>query len=124
MRLGVYNDSNGAPGSLLIDAGQVSWTSATGAATLSITISQTMNAGWYWTASSISTAAGASIIGYAGNGENFWHPRAVTDPSNNTISNGLYSTTSRNAGGFPDPADAIGGAINTEPLAGIYLRKQ
>jgi len=46
-RLGIYNDSAGAPGSLVLDAGTVS-TGTTGLKT--IAISQLLNPGWYWLA--------------------------------------------------------------------------
>lgn len=44
-RLGIYNDSNGLPGSLLLDAGNVS-VGSTGLK--EITISQELTKGWYW----------------------------------------------------------------------------
>jgi len=47
VRLGIYNDSTGVPGSLVLDAGTIS-TTTTGAKT--ITISQLLAAGWYWLA--------------------------------------------------------------------------
>jgi hypothetical protein len=48
IRLGIYNSgSNGQPSTLLLDAGTVNVTSA---ATFSVTISQSLSAGWYWLA--------------------------------------------------------------------------
>lgn len=45
VRLGIYNDSSGVPGSLLIDAGTIDGSSAT---VQEITISQAITAGVYW----------------------------------------------------------------------------
>lgn len=47
VRLGIYNDSNGTPGTLVLDAGTVS-AATTGGKT--ITISQQLTTGWYWLA--------------------------------------------------------------------------
>ncbi|KKM85336.1 hypothetical protein LCGC14_1290030 [marine sediment metagenome] len=45
IRLAIYNDSNGRPGSLVLDAGEVDVTSTGYKA---ITISQELETGWYW----------------------------------------------------------------------------
>lgn len=46
LRLGIYNDDGtGRPGNLVLDAGTISGNSAT---VQEITISQPLNAGWYW----------------------------------------------------------------------------
>jgi hypothetical protein len=55
IRLGMYNDSGGVPSTVAFDAGTVSCTAA--ATTYQITISQTVNAGTYWLASNVQTAA-------------------------------------------------------------------
>lgn len=47
IRLGIYSDTSGAPDALVLDAGTVT-VSSTGAR--SITISQSLAAGWYWLA--------------------------------------------------------------------------
>lgn len=50
VRLGIYNDSGaGVPSTVLLDAGTVSATSPAGT-TFTITISQTLNPGFYWLA--------------------------------------------------------------------------
>ena len=46
IQLGIYRDSGGAPGALVLDAGNVS-AAATGLKT--IVIAQTLAPGWYWT---------------------------------------------------------------------------
>lgn len=47
IRMGIYTDSSGVPNTLVLDAGTIS-TTTTGAKT--ITISQSLSAGWYWLA--------------------------------------------------------------------------
>lgn len=49
LRLGIYIDDEGRPGSLLLDAGTIDLSTATGIK--SITISQSIVAGYYWLAS-------------------------------------------------------------------------
>jgi hypothetical protein len=62
VRLGIYNDTNGSPSTLLLDAGTVS---ATAANTIyEITISQSLNVGFYWLAFCQQTAP--STNSYAG----------------------------------------------------------
>jgi hypothetical protein len=58
VRLGIYNNSNGAPGTVLLDAGTVSITAAS---TMSaITISQSLTPGIYFLAANTVTAATAN----------------------------------------------------------------
>ena len=70
-RLGIYNDSTGTPGSLVLDAGTIS---QTGTGAKEITISQSLSPGWYWLAYVANTGAGvfegwtatASCLGWLG----------------------------------------------------------
>lgn len=55
VRLGIYNDSNGKPGTVKLDAGTISATAAT--SSYEITINQTLSAGIYWLAFNTITAA-------------------------------------------------------------------
>lgn len=56
-RLGIYNNSNGKPTTVLLDAGQVACSAAN--TTYTITINQSLNEGWYWLAGNAQgTAAG------------------------------------------------------------------
>jgi hypothetical protein len=55
VRLGIYNDSAGKPGTVLLDAGTIAPTAST--TSYEITISQTLNAGFYWIAFNTITAA-------------------------------------------------------------------
>jgi hypothetical protein len=71
VRLGIYNDNNGKPSTVLLNAGTVSATA--GNTTYEITINQAITAGWYWLAANnqtevsagtrefLSTGTGASI---------------------------------------------------------------
>jgi len=55
VRLGIYNDNGGVPSTVLVDGGTVSVTAASTAYT--VTISQALTAGWYWTAFNTQVAA-------------------------------------------------------------------
>jgi hypothetical protein len=54
-RIGIYNDSDGLPTTVVLDAGTVSCTAAN--INYSVTISQSLNQGWYWIAVNTQTAA-------------------------------------------------------------------
>ena len=70
VRLGIYANSGGAPSSVELDAGTVS---ATAASTFyTITISETLDAGWYWLAANTQTAASTN---------NFWGTQFGLDPA-------------------------------------------
>ena len=60
VRLGVYNNSGGKPTTVVFDAGTVSVTAAATAYT--ITINQTLSAGWYWLASNMQTAGTTNVF--------------------------------------------------------------
>lgn len=62
VRLGIYNSSGGKPTTVVLDAGTVSVTA--GSTAYTITISQTLSAGWYWLASNMQTAG--STNGFTG----------------------------------------------------------
>ena len=53
VRLGIYNNTNGQPSTLLFDAGTVSFSSSSIFA--SVTINKTIQPGWYWTAACFQT---------------------------------------------------------------------
>jgi len=55
VRLGIYNDSSGQPGSVVVDGGTVSCTAASTAYT--VTVSTTLAAGTYWLVMNSQTAA-------------------------------------------------------------------
>lgn len=60
VRLGIYNNQNRQPTTVVLDAGTVS---ATAASTIySITIDQSLSAGWYWLAAVVQSATGSSFF--------------------------------------------------------------
>lgn len=60
VRLGIFNDTNGKPDTLVLDAGTVSCTTASSG--YQITISQTLNTGIYWLAANMQSAATTSTF--------------------------------------------------------------
>jgi hypothetical protein len=70
-RFGVYEDSNGAPGALLFDAGTA--TASTSNEYIDVTISETIPAGFYWLAMAASAGVGTVTV-YAAAGNNTWVP--------------------------------------------------
>lgn len=93
VRLGIYSDSNGVPGSRVIDAGTVS-TATIG--TKEITINQALTAGWYWlafisdaTATAVWSSYTASNVVDFGLGTSFLDGAAVTT---NDFYVGYYGT--------------------------------
>ena len=56
LRLGIYNNTDGKPSTVVLDAGTVACTAVS--TTYSITISQTLSAGWYWLAMCQQSGAG------------------------------------------------------------------
>lgn len=104
-RLGIYEDNGGKPGALKIDAGGFTFTSATGTANHIITISQSLDAGWYWLCASVGN--GATWRGYTAYGNNYWMVSQIGDPASDSIVMAYFSLTDRSAG-LPDPADAAG----------------
>ena len=64
VRLGIYNNSNKKPTTVLLDAGTVA---ATATATIySITINQTLNPGWYWLAHVVNSTTGTHSFNQVG----------------------------------------------------------
>jgi hypothetical protein len=60
VRVGIYNNSDGKPTTVSLDAGTVSCTAAN--TTYSVTISHTLNEGWYWLAATMQSAATTSTF--------------------------------------------------------------
>ena len=58
-RLGIYNDSDGVPSTVVLDAGTVSVSGANGTlGQFEITISQPLSVGWYWLAANVQSSTG------------------------------------------------------------------
>ncbi len=68
VRLGIYNDTDGFPSTVVLDAGTVSVTALN--TTYTITISKTLPVGWYWlafnsqTVGSVNSFYGTNLAGY------------------------------------------------------------
>ena len=93
MVLGIYNDGTltaGRPGTLLLNAGSVSYTANN--TEYAITINQTLTRGWYWLASYV-TGGSSTWRGYAGTAENYWLPVLLGDPSSDSIVTGYHGGT-------------------------------
>ena len=117
-RLAIFSDTNGKPGALKIDAGGFTYTSATGTANHIITISQSLDAGWYWLAVSTSETT-ATWRGYTAYAENYWMPTQIGDPASDSIVTAYFSLTGR-SGGFVDPADTASAYGYSSPA--VFIR--
>ena len=60
IRLGIYNNTNGQPSTVNLDAGTVACTAIN--TTYTITINQTLSAGWYWLACCWQSGAGTQTF--------------------------------------------------------------
>lgn len=99
VRLGIYNNTNGLPSTVLLDAGTVSATAAS--TDYSITISQALGIGWYWLAMNVQTAATTN---------NFF--ALISSTATGTLADiGANSTTASIASGYQQ--DTVTGAFGT-----------
>jgi hypothetical protein len=117
IRLGVYNNSNYQPSSVVFDAGTVSVTAANQAA--EITISETLTAGWYWMAFSCETATAPTTNKFVG-ANVFVVPGIafVTGPTTTVYRTWVDLNTV--SGSLPDPPTSLAQTVDS-PL--IVLRK-
>lgn len=116
-RLGIYGDTSGAPGALIVDAGTID-ASSTGAKTVSISV--TANPGRLWLAIVQQGGAGGARV--------LWQP--CSDLSEFDATNGnVFSTVSSStsvSGALPDPAgtsvifDTSGTSLNA-PWLGVRV---
>jgi hypothetical protein len=58
MRLGIYNNSNKKPSTVVLDAGTVAFSATT--TVYAITINQTLTPGWYWLAAVMQSSGGST----------------------------------------------------------------
>jgi hypothetical protein len=72
VRLGIFANSNGRPGNLILDAGTVAPTAAS--SSYAITISQSLSAGIYWVAMNTITAATTNTYYGSSSGTNTFNP--------------------------------------------------
>ena len=95
VRLGIFNDANGSPSTVVLDAGTVSCTAAS--TNYEITISQNLNAGFYWLAFCQQTAATTSTyIGAIASGASYQNYYLLTQatPDANGIAGLIQSSVS------------------------------
>lgn len=60
MRLGIYNNSNKQPSTVVLDAGTVAFSATS--TVYAITINQTLTPGWYWLAAVMQSSGGATAF--------------------------------------------------------------
>ena len=114
-RMGIYADSSGVPGPLVLDAGSVS---AAAGGLITIAISKLLTPGWYWLACVSQGAAGNLQQGQAFAGVNV---SVLGLPVANPISTGAIMGYTRAgvSGALPDPFGAVTDALNAVI---VYLR--
>jgi hypothetical protein len=113
IRLGIYNNTNSAPNTVVLDAGTVATTAASTAYT--ITINQSLTQGWYWLAFNCTSAATTNSFTTT----SAFYPSAVgnTIITNSTTNSG-YTQTVNASSGF---ATAVSPTL-TSSLFAIWLR--
>jgi hypothetical protein len=115
IRLGIYNNSAGAPTTVVLDAGTVS---ATAASTFyQITISQTLNAGWYWLAFNTQTAATTN---------NYWGTNFNIDPGLGGYANDgniQFNNNSRYQDSVSGAFATAGSTVQNRSIPLIVLRR-
>jgi hypothetical protein len=96
IRLGIYNNNDGQPDTVKLDAGTVSATAAS--TTYTITISQSLDAGWYWLASNHESASPPSN-GYAATANNNQLAGAFLGLDANLVTGFRYNQSVTTSGG-------------------------
>jgi hypothetical protein len=118
VRLGIYNDLNGQPDTVLLDAGTIAPTAS--GQEYQITINQTLSAGFYWLAFNTITAATTNTyVGFDGS-------IATSTPAVNYLNLSFASATGMGVG-FTESVNATSGfatassptTVGTVPLVGI-----
>jgi hypothetical protein len=121
VRLGIYTNANGLPSTLVLDAGTVSVTSS--GTTFQITISSTLQAGFYWLAFNHQSAASnfttfAAINPTAANQNGYI--MGNSGPGNTYY--GGYQEGPGFTGGLPATANSTGTLIPDALAIGLWLR--
>jgi hypothetical protein len=111
VRLGIYQNTNGAPDTVILDAGTVAPTAANTA--YEITINQTLSAGLYWLAvNSITAATTNTIVGSPGDSLN------TINPLLGSMGNTTLSTTNLGRVGYNQGVNVTSGfATASSPSA-------
>lgn len=111
IELGIYANSGGQPAALILDAGQID-SSSTG--DKSITISQTLDAGWYWLAMSPSATVTVRGATAGSNPTWFFGQTVITGNQNQITGSWTYST-----GALPNPFPTVSYGSSTQPLVWV-----
>jgi len=113
IRLGIYNNTNGLPSTVLLDAGTVNATAIS--TTYEITISQTLTAGWYWLATNHVSASPPSN-GYSTTGNTNWLATSALGMSSALSSITYYTQSVNVSGGFgtasPNAVSTVNGWLS------------
>jgi hypothetical protein len=116
VRLGIYNNSAGAPSTVVLDAGTVS---ATAASTFyQITIDQQLDQGWYWLAANTQTAAATN---------NYWGTSFNIDPGLAGYANDgniQFNNSARSQDSVTGAFATAGSTSQSRTLPLIVLRKK
>jgi hypothetical protein len=115
-RLGIYTDSGGKPGNLVLDAGVVNFSA--GNTSYLITINQSLTPGWYWLAHNMQSGD-TQWFGSGGNQTSVASVQRMGSTSVFTKQVSGYEQTSV-TGAFP--ATATGAFITTNGIPSAYLR--
>jgi hypothetical protein len=115
-RLGIYTDSGGKPGTLVLDAGTVAY--STNNTAYLITINQSLTPGWYWLAHNMQSGS-SLFFGSGGNQSSIQGVQRMF--STNTFTNMIsgYEESSV-TGAFPASASAA--FSQTNGIVSAYLR--
>jgi hypothetical protein len=109
VRLGIYNNTNGVPSTVLLDAGTVNPTAAN--TTYEITISQTLSAGWYWLATN-HVSASPPANGYACSANTNWLATSALGMSQPFTSVTYYTQSVNVTSGFGTASPSASSSAN------------
>jgi|688.fasta_scaffold197199_2 hypothetical protein len=115
-RLGIYTDSGGKPGTLVLDAGTVAY--STNNTAYLITINQSLTPGWYWLAHNMQSGS-SLFFGSGGNQTSIQGVQRMgsTNPFTNMVAGYEQSSVT---GAFPASASAA--FSTTNGIVSAYLR--
>jgi hypothetical protein len=105
VRLGIYNDNNGVPSTLLLDAGTVSATAAN--TDYLITINQTLNTGFYWLAFNSISNTTTTFNGAAAAGVNVFNQHLLYQASPGSTGTTGATQSVNVTSGFPSSASSL-----------------